>query len=138
MSETSLPLSLSLSLLFGGAFASEKKQNPRSKDGGEDKKTRHHHSARVKAIVAFCVLWRERERFLQKRRRIVFLCLFRVFGLLGFTKMSKEKKKKKERKAQSVFPFVCPPEVTRVGGGGGGGKSSPRWGGESGRPRCVC
>ena len=62
------------------------------------KKTRHHQSARVKAIVAFCVCCganpRERERekassfFLSKRRRLDLEdCLFRVLGILGFRKM---------------------------------------------------
>ena len=72
------------------------------------KKTRHHQSARVKAIVAFCVCCganpREREKassfFTLQKKKIG--CLFRVFGLLGFRKMSKENKNFEEEK-RSLF-----------------------------------
>ena len=62
-----------------------------------------------------CVLWRELERerererernlfFLhsQKKKKTIFGCLFRVFGLLGFKKMSKENKNFEEEK-RSLF-----------------------------------
>tara|TARA_B100001540_G_scaffold134593_1_gene119583 strand:+ start:2978 stop:3184 length:207 start_codon:yes stop_codon:yes gene_type:complete len=68
----------------------------------------------MKAIVAFCVCCgansreRERERekpllsSLSKKKKTIFGCLFRVFGLLGFKKMSKENKNFEEEK-RSLF-----------------------------------
>ena len=86
-----LPFSLSsrlqtsaLSILSLVVFPSEKKQNPRSKDGGEGKKTRHRQSARMKRSSRFVCCGansreRERERnlffFLQKKRRRLDVCL---------------------------------------------------------------
>ena len=62
-----------------------------------------------------CVLWRELERererererenssfFTLKKKKTIFGCLFRVFGLLGFKKMSKENKNFEEEK-RSLF-----------------------------------
>ena len=61
-----------------------------------------------------CVLWRELERerererekpllsSLSKKKKTIFGCLFRVFGLLGFKKMSKENKNFEEEK-RSLF-----------------------------------
>ena len=55
-----------------------------------------------------CVLWRELERerernlFFLTLKKKIFGCLFRVFGLLGFKKMSKENKNFEEEK-RSLF-----------------------------------
>jgi len=56
-----------------------------------------------------CVLWREPERERERETSSFFIlqkkkigCLFRVFGLLGFRKMSKENKNFEEEK-RSLF-----------------------------------